>query len=208
VLYPYPLPDAIGLSMDSREMAKVKAVDPGTAAAAAGLRADDEIISLAGQPMLSIADLQWVLHNAGDRDKLAMQVRRSGQVQDLTLALDEGWRRKSNLSWRPTTWDLRRMATGGLVLEDLPAEERRRHNLADDRLALVVKHVGQYNEHAVAKRAGFQKGDVIVALDGQTRPLSETDFIAHVTSHKMPGERISLSVLRGEQRLELSFAVQ
>jgi S1-C subfamily serine protease len=127
---------------------------------------------------------------------------------DVTLALAEGWRRQSDLSWRPTTWDLRRMATGGLWLEDLPADQRKASGLSSGQMALRAKHVGEYNEHAVAKRAGFQKGDVIVAIDGQSGPLTETGFIAYVLGTKMPGERIKLDVLRGDKRLEMSFAVQ
>jgi hypothetical protein len=208
VLYPYPLPDTIGLLMDSSEMAEVKEVAAGSPAAAAGLKVGDQIVSLEGQPMLSIADLQWVLHNAGEHATLQAKVRRDDRVAPLTLELPAGWRQQSNLSWRPTTWDLRRMATGGLVLEDLPADERARRKLPEEKMALEVKYVGQYNEHAVGKNAGFQKGDVIVGLDGQTGPLTETGFIAHVTRTKMPGERIKLSVLRGDKPLELSFAVQ
>jgi serine protease Do len=208
VLYPYPLPSVIGMEMDSRETGTIKQVTKDSAAAAAGLQADDQIVLLAGQPILSIADVQWVLHNAGDKDALGAEVRRGDRTLPLTLTLAEGWRRQSNLSWRPTTWDLRRMATGGLLLEDLPADERVSSNLGTGQMALRVKHVGQYNEHAVAKNAGVQQGDIIVALDDQTDPLNETGLIAYVLNNKMPGERIKLSLLRGEKRLDLSFAVQ
>jgi serine protease Do len=208
VLYPYPLPSVVGMELDSRETAKVKEVAKGSAAESAGFQPGDEIVSLQGQPMLSIADVQWVLHNAGQRDQLRAEVRRGDRKLDLTLALADGWRQQSNLSWRPTTWDLRRMATGGLLLEELPAEERQASGLSAGQMALRAKHVGQYNEHAVAKNAGFQKGDVIVALDGKTAPMTETSFIAYVLNHKQPGERIHLDVLRGNKRLEMSFAVQ
>jgi hypothetical protein len=208
VLYPYPLPDVIGLSMDSRETAKIKEVAKGSAADLAGFKAGDQIAAIEAQPMLSIADLQWVLHNAGDRDELQAVVNRDGATQRVTLVLNESWRRQSNLSWRPTTWDLRRMATGGLLLEELPAEQRESSNLAAGQMALRVKHAGEYGEHAVAKNAGIQKGDVIVSLDGQSGPLSETGFIAYVLNNKLPGEKIKLSILRGEKRMELSFAVQ
>ena len=64
VLFPYPDPDVLGLKMDPKEMATVGRVAPGSLAGRAGLRPGDEIVTLAGQPLLSIADLQWVLHNA------------------------------------------------------------------------------------------------------------------------------------------------
>lgn len=208
VLYPYPLPSVIGMEMDARETARIKEVATGSAADLAGFKAGDLVASLEMQPMLSIADVQWVLHNADDRDKLQAVVNRDGTAQRLTLLLNEGWRRQSNLSWRPTTWDLRRMATGGLLLEDLSAEERESSNLAAGQMALRVKHAGEYGEHAVAKNAGVRKGDVIVSLDGQSGPLNETGFIVYVLNNKLPGEKIKLSVLRGDKRMEISFAVQ
>jgi hypothetical protein len=49
------------------------------------------------------------------------------------------------------------MALGGLVLEALPVTGRREARLSDGVLALRVKHVGQYGEHAVGKRTGFER---------------------------------------------------
>src|SRR5437016_7217730 len=63
VLYPFPMPDVIGLSLDPKEKAKVKNVAAGSAAAKAGLQAADQIFTLEHQPILSLADVQWVLHN-------------------------------------------------------------------------------------------------------------------------------------------------
>ena len=118
VLFPYPDPAVLGLKMDPKEMATVERVTPGSIAGRAGLKAGDEIVTLAGQPLLSIADLQWVLHNAPATTKLPAQVRRDGREVDLTLELPEGWRR-GDISWRATTWDLRRMGLGGLKLAEL-----------------------------------------------------------------------------------------
>jgi S1-C subfamily serine protease len=208
VLYPYPLPDVIGLTMDSREMATIKDVAKGSLAERAGFQPGDAITALEKQPVLSIADVQWVLHQADDEDTLQATVTRHGKTQPITLQLQPGWRRESNLSWRPTTWDLRRMALGGMVLEELTEGERESADIAEGTLALRAKGVGQYGEHARAKNAGFQKGDVIVAIEGKSPRLNETGFIAHVLNSKQPGEKLSLSVLRGGKRMEMSFAVQ
>ena len=119
-----------------------------------------------------------------------------------------GWRKRSDLSWRVTTWELRRMGAGGLLLEELPSEERRRLGLSDDKVALRAKHVGQYGDHARAKRAGFKKGDIIVAVDGRTDPMSETDFLAYTVQEKLPGDRLELTVVRGKERKSFSFDVK
>ena len=208
VLYPYPMPDTVGLALDRLEKAVVKSVAAGSLATKAGFQRGDEILTLAGQPLLSIADVQWVLHHAEDSGTLVAEVKRGGKTQKLSLKLEPGWRKKSDISWRTTTWDLRRMGLGGLWLESLPAADKKSAGLEDDALALRVRHVGQYGEHAVAMRAGFQKGDIVVAFDGRTASMSEADLLALAVQKRMPGEKVAVTVLRGGKRIELQFALQ
>src|SRR5262245_30458158 len=65
LLYPYPNPKVLGLILDPKETATVKNVVSGSSAEKDGFRPGDELQTLQGQPLLSIADVQWVLHNAG-----------------------------------------------------------------------------------------------------------------------------------------------
>ena len=208
VLFPYPNPKVVGLVLDPKEKATVRQVTAGSDAATGGFRVGDEITSLAGQPILSIADVQWVLHQAGDAAKLNAEIVRNGKTQPITLTLAEGWRQRDDLSWRATSWDVRRMTLGGMRLETLPEDQRRELKLPDNELALRAKWVGQYNEHAVAKRAGFLKDDIIVAVDGSRSPATESDLIAKFLRSKRTGDKVTMSVLRGQQRLELSFDQQ
>jgi hypothetical protein len=208
VLFPYPLPDVIGLKLDPRASASVVSVEPASPAAAAGLRAGDEITRLGGTPILSVADVQWVLHRAPHEATLDAEIVRAGTPQKLSIRMPAGWRRHSDIAWRTSTGDLRRMGTGGLLLEELPAAERRRLDLDDSALALRVKHVGEYGEHAVAKRAGFQKNDVIVEIDGRRDAMTESGLLAYTVQKKMPGEQALVAVLRGGKRVELKLPIQ
>lgn len=208
VLYPYPLPTVVGMHMDPRGRATIAAVDAESPAAAAGFQEGDELLALGDQPLLSIADIQWVLHNAGDEVSLSGVVRRGLTEMTLRLELDAGWRRRSDISWRPTTWDLRRMGTGGLVLVDLTDDERRERKLPLDGLALLVKHVGQYNEHAAAKNAGFQEGDVLVAAADRVDRMRETDFLAFALTEYKPGDRLRCAIVRAGRRMRLELPMQ
>ncbi len=208
VLYPYPNPKILGLILDPKEKAKVREVISNSSAEQNGVRAGDEIRTLAGQPILSIADVQWVLHHAGETGKLTAEVLRDGQSKSLTLTLAKGWRQRDDISWRATSWDLRRITLGGMRLETLPEDRRRDLKLPADQLALLAKWVGQYNEHAVAKKAGFVKDDIILAIDGDRSPITESSLIARFLQTKRPGDKVTMTVLRGQQRLELSFAQQ
>ena len=207
VLFPNPDPAVLGLKMHPKGMASVERVTPGSIAERAGLRAGDEIVRLAGQPLLSIADLQWVLQIAPASARLPAQVRRAGETMERTLDFPQGWRR-GDISWRTTTWHLRRMGLGGLKLEGLPPGRRAEAGLPEDKMALQVGHVGEYGEHAAAKRAGFLKGDILVSFDGQTKRMSESDLLAYALQEKRPGDVVTVTLLRDGEAKTLRFALQ
>lgn len=208
VLHTWPVPDVVGLSFDPKAKAKLAAVATGSAAEKAGFKAGDELVSLEGQPLLSIADVQWVLHQAQVPAALKATVRRDGRPSELTLQLDKSWRHKSDFSWRATTWDLRRMALGGLLLKELDEAGRSQLALPDNALALRVEHVGEYGEHAVAKKAGFKKQDVIVSFDDLTQRMTESDLLRNLLQKRMPGSRVPVTVLRGTEKLTLELTLQ
>lgn len=208
VLYPWPMPNVAGLALDPKEKAKVQSVAPGSAAAKDGFQAGDELLTLEGQSLLSIADVQWVLHHAPQPARLKADVLRGNKKLALTLNLLNDWRRQSDISWRVTTWDLRRMATGGLVLNEATAEERHQANLPDSALALRVEHVGEYGDHAAAKRAGFKKDDLLVNVDGQAGRRTESELLGYLLQHKMPGARVPATVLRAGERIQLELPMQ
>jgi serine protease Do len=209
VLFPYPHPKSIGLILDPTERAKVTEVVPGSWAEQAGFKAGDHIRKLSGQPLLSMADVQWVLHQTSpDGGELKADIQRGEAAQQLTLNLPSGWRRAGDIGWRVSSWGLRRMSLGGLSLEDLPAEERAKLKIADGQMALRAKGVGQYGPHAAAKNAGFQKGDVLVSFDGRRDFPSEATVFQYAMTEKKPGDKVRVEVLRGGQRKEFTLPMQ
>lgn len=207
VLFPYPDPAVLGLSMAPDEMATALRVAPGSPADKAGMRPGDEIVTLAGQPLLSIADIQWVLHTTPATAQLPAEIRRDGKPMAMTIDLSDGWRR-GNISWRVTTWDLRRMGLGGLVLADLTDEQRAQAGLPKEGMALRVRRVGEYGAHAVALRAGFRKDDVVVEFDGQAGRMTESELLAYTVQRKRPGDEVAVVVLRGGRRQTLKLGLQ
>lgn len=208
VLFQYPHPKILGLILDPKEMAKVQEVIPDSTAEKCGFQPGDELVTLQGQPILSIADVQWVLHHAKAKDKLAAEVQRGEQQVALTLELPEGWRTRDDLSWRATTWPLRRMATGGLLLEPATNEQRRQAGVTDKQMALHIKHVGQFGPHAAAKRAGFQQGDIMLSFGNRFDFQRETDLIVYALQNFTPGQRIPVTVARNGKKLQLVLPMQ
>ncbi len=209
VLTPYPHPKILGLVFDPKERATLKEVTDGSIAATAGLQKGDRIESLNGQPLLSIADVQWVLHNLpSDGAELKAEVDRNGSKSSITMTLPTDWKELDDTSWRVSTWGMRRMVLGGLVLKSIPDEERGRNGIPKTGTALRVNHVGQYGPHAAAKNAGFQKDDVIVSFDGMSEFQSEAELIRYAARKKRVGEKVPVVVMRGASKKELSIPMQ
>ncbi|MFT5123160.1 MAG: serine protease Do [Kiritimatiellia bacterium] len=199
VLYPWPMPDIIGLACDPDTRGTVTKVTPGTPAAKAGFRVGDVVLALNGQPILSLADIQWVLHNAEPTDTIKATVRRAGKNGELNIQLPVGWREKTDISWRTSSWDLRRMLTGGISF-DAPT--------STTKLELPIKNVGKYNDHAVAKNAGIRAGDVVVEWNGKTDPMNESELFAYTIKHTKVGDMLPVKVRRSGKVLEMKIRMQ
>jgi len=208
LIYPMPAPDTLGLTLAQDGAARVEAVAAGSVAARSGFQKGDDIVLFEDQRPISIADVSWALHRAPESGSVAATVKRGAAEKSLKIELPSGWRTKSDISRRVGTWELRMMATGGLLLEDLSETERASRSLKNDALALLVKHAGEYGKHAAAKKAGFKKGDVIVEIDGLTNRHTEGEVIGHLLQKHRVGEQVKATVLRGQERVELSLPMQ
>lgn len=200
VLWAWPMPDALGLSFDLKQRATVAAVEPGSAGGKAGFLARDEVVQFGGQPILSIADLQWILERARDGAAIPAEVRRGGRKESLALSLPAGWRRKGDFSWRSGTWIAFRP---DLDAEALPPAERKKAGLGDDAVAIRVKFAGPD-----VTDKGLRKDDVIVEVDGRRTGLATfSRFLAYIAQEKVPGQKMALTVLRAgrEEKLELTI---
>jgi len=200
-IYPWPDPRTIGLTLATDQVARVRSVEPGSPAAKAGLLAGDDIVSLEGQPLVAVADVSWVLHRAPGSGSVRAIVRRLGADRPLQIELPTGWRQTSDISRRASAWEMRAMALGGLLLEDLSDEERARRGIDKGAMALFVKHAGEYGKHAAAKNAGFQKDDVIVELDGRSSRISESGLLGRrAPRHRTQGAVAADAVTHTERR--------
>jgi hypothetical protein len=201
ILWPYPHPKVAGLIMDPNTRSTIKQVTPESVAAEAGLEAGDEIQSVDGQPILSIADIQWVLHQVSPAGgEVPVSVRRRGRSVSTRLQFDDGWREAGDLSWRVSTWGLRRIGGGGMVLESMDSAARSEAGLDEDAMALRVKRVGRYGPHATARRAGVREGDILVSYDGRS------DF--HSEQEQRAGDRVELVLRRGPRRRTVTLPIQ
>ncbi len=104
-----------------------------------------------------------------------------------------------SISGRPSPW------LGIMGLQALPAEVAKFLKL-ENQSALVVSEV---LEGGPAEAAGVKERDIIVAVDGKPLPRLKpppvvAGWMEREVALRAPGETLRLSVLRGQERLELS----
>ena len=212
VLYPFPMPDVLGLHFSPKHRAKISKVVSGSSAEKDGFRRADEILTLSGQPIISIADVQWVLHRSPENTALPVTVDRHGEEVNLMLTLNPGWRKGSDISWRTTTGELRLVALGGMVLQDLSDAERQRKGIGEEKMALRVERVSRGGRRSSgqtnAQEAGIRRGDIIVAYDDSTDRLTESGVIAHVLQEQPQAKTLPIKLLRNRDQVEVELSLE
>jgi hypothetical protein len=198
-LFTYPLPNNIGITMDIDDGLRIKSVAAESPAGTAGLAAGDELVSLNGQALISIADIQWVLNAVPDETKLAAKILRDGKTAEHAISLSGDWRR-ADIGWRKSMGGLRY----GLFLEPLSPDNKVKRGIAPGDLALNVRFLYAPRAGGLAK-GGLKNGDVIVAVEGKTAAMSESQFFINLRLTHGPGDSFKATILRGSERQELTL---
>jgi serine protease Do len=201
MVFTYPMPSAIGLTMDSREQNRVRTVTPDSAAARAGLRAGDAIVSADGHRVVTQADLSRVLELTPKRAKLPLDVRRGDAAVPTTLELSGDWRRGREPAWRESLHVAGPNA--GFWGATLTTDERKTAGLAAETMAVKVTYI--WGEHT--RQSGLRVGDTVVALDGHRDNWRIHHLHAHLNLHRNYGDTVPLVVTRdgNEETLTLKL---
>lgn len=207
LIFPYPAPSTVGFTLDPKQRGTVATVEANSPAASA-LLPGDELMTVAGQAIVSQADVQWVLHHAQANETLPVELRRDGKLIQGMIRLSDRWRFNSDVGWRTGGWEMRRMALGGLKLVAATAAQRRANDLEDHQMALVVDYVGQWVEFGTAKKVGFQKGDIIVQYGPKADNISESQLLGWSVLNARPGQKLPVTLLRDGKRMTLRMPMQ
>jgi hypothetical protein len=201
MLWRYPLPENVGLTIDGVSGVRIAAVIAGSPAAKAGLQVGEDVTHMNGQPITSIADIQWVLHLL-ENAQISVEVTGS-QSGTHTLSLAPGWK-QSDFSWRGSMWSV----SPKLRIWTPPVEEAQRKELgvSDGEGAFLVKWINAESDGGkAAKEAGLREGDILVAADGQSLPLKPQQFNAYLILQHKVGDMLPLTIVRDGKRMEVSF---
>ena len=191
MVFTYPTPANLGITVDPGQQSVVRTVKPGTPAARAGIRAGDTITRAEDHRVLTLGDFSRVLEKTPAAGRLSLEIQRNGRAIPVRLELQDGWRRSTDPSWRESLHVVG--PNCGLWGRKLNANERRRLKLAAGKLALKVTFI--WGPHT--RKAGIKVGDVIVGLDGQARDMTIKQLNAHPMLTRNWGDTVPVVLLRG-----------
>jgi hypothetical protein len=200
-LWVYPEVLALGITLDPEKGTVIKKVEK--AAKEAGLKAKDEIVRLAGKPVLTYGDLQQRLHLVPhDARTLELVVRRGDAEETVTLKLPEYWR---------VTKIERRGGTHALEPfpefwgKELDEDAKRKLGLKKEDFACEVT---KFWVRTNAQAAGLQVGDVVCAVDDVTKCPYTCNPVLWIRLNRNAGDTVKVKVLRGGKTFELSFKLK
>ena len=206
-MWRYPLPDNLGIHIDREDGQRVGKVRPGSPASIAGLKPNDRILQVNKQAIISIADIQWILHNQPDKSpdiQLAVQRGRSPAI--LRVKPQPGWK-KTDISWRGSLWNMRpRMR---VWTPDATAGELKRLGLPPDGRALKVKWINRKSpEGGAAYNAGLREGDFIIGIENKPVEWSHRQLNAHIKLKYKPGEKFPVTLWRKGRKIQFAWPLK
>ncbi|MFN3716814.1 MAG: Do family serine endopeptidase [Thiobacillus sp.] len=168
------------------EGALVAQVEPGSAAAKAGVKTGDVITGFNGQPVVSASDLPARVGQAEPGKPARLDIWRNGMAITLSVTPDKLGDGGSRQAKAKREADKVRL---GLVLRPLVPEESRAVGIES---GLVVE-----DARGAAARAGVQPGDVLVAVNG--KPVDSVAAVKRALDGA--GKSVALLLQRDGRRL-------
>lgn len=199
--FSYPPPSNLGLLLNRDRQNVVTSVRPESLAAKAGVQAQDTLLSLDGQRLLTMADLSRVLELTPKEHTLPLQVRRGDQTLTLPLALSGDWRRTPDPSWRSSIhWAGPNGGFWGVPLYD---NEKTKLGIPPENLGLRINFF--FKNHPSPLKAGLKNNDILIEFDGLRKSLTPRQVHAHLQLNRSYGDKVPIVVLRDGKELKLTL---
>jgi serine protease Do len=182
---------AESFKLDSPSGALVSKVEPGSAAAAAGVKSGDVILEYNGTPVADAGQLSMRVNTTPPGERATLKIWREGKPMTLTARIASATAGETvDANAGPAD-----QAPLGLTVRPLTSDEREQAGVAS---GLVVENV-----QGRAAQAGIQQGDVLLGVDGE--PVKSVAQLRKLVSggHKS----LALLIQRGDNRLFVPLAL-
>ena len=177
---------AQSFGLDKPDGALIASVSPGSAAAAAGLKAGDVVTAVNGEPIVGSGALSSRIGLATPGENVKLSVWRDKSAKEFDVKLGSAQENGKTLAQAG-----REVQPGqlGLALRPLTPDERKQAKIEQ---GLLVEGVA-----GPAARAGLAQGDVLLAINGQ--PVGSVDQVKSVMESKP--KSVALLVERDGERI-------
>jgi hypothetical protein len=200
-IWRYPLPDNLGMVLEVDRGNVVERIERNSPADRAGLKPGDVVQQLNKLPVHSFGDAQFALDGAPKTGSIEISWQRGEQTTQGALKLKEGWR-KTDIVWRRSLqWVVPSARVFG---RNLTEAERRERGLTPKQLAFWQL----FPVSSAAQAAGVREKDIILGFDGKKLEMTAYQFLAYVRRTYLIGDKVSIDVLRGDQRLNLPMQLR
>ena len=200
-VYSYPLPDNIGIILETDRGDTVRQILTGSAAEKVGLQPGDRIVTLANRSVASFADACFALENWRSEQPLPVVWMRGGSRHSVMLTLARDWR-QTNITWRPSLLDM--LPAVPFTPVELTEKERQQLGIAAGQ---AVFRQGN-RVHASLAASGLLAGDVVVSIGGKPIQGTIDDLLGNVRRRHLKGEIVSVQVLRSGGPVELKILLR
>lgn len=203
MLFPYPLPKNIGMTVDEKHGHRIEKTAPDSAAAKAGLQAGDVVVGINNVPVHSEFDIRWGLHHAPDNRQVVVTVLRRGAAGNqkplrVPIALPADWR-ETDISWRKSMRSVPfPLATRGYALT---RSQRKDEGFREDQLAIRIISV---RGPGLGSNLGLNKRDIVVAIEKSARHRTFDEFRSDLLRRYKPGDTVRITILRDGNRVNVA----
>lgn len=189
----WPLPENVGIHLDRDHGLLVRKVEPGSAAAQAGLQPGDQLAMASGRKLFGQADFRGTLHRA-DYGAASIEIAwlREGEARFGTLETGADWRSGQN-SWRKSVYE----GIVGPHLGFFPL-----HGPGNGKGSMSFRpFMGQGDKQKNNQwyPSGLRPNMEIVAVNGRSDDWDSREFIAWFRLNHQPGDRVTVTTRDGKK---------
>lgn len=176
---------AQSFKLSAPQGALVAQVEPGSAAARAGIKAGDVIEKYDGKPIADAGQLSVQVNATAPGEKATLDLIRDGKPMSITVTVGSA----SSATLAKNGTDTQEGSRLGMTLRPLTPEERQQAGVPG---GLVVEQAS-----GRAADAGIQQGDVILSVNGT--PVNSVSQLRELV--RQHGDQVALLIQRGDTRI-------
>ncbi len=188
---------AKALDLETNKGAIVTSVEDESPAAKAGMKTEDVIVKIDGQPIDNVTELATRVAGTSPGSTISLEAVRQGKTKDFRVTLGELTAKTEQLARGPETH-----SNLGLVVANITPELAQRYGISKSEHGVIVSNV---DPDGIAAQIGLREGDLIVEVN-RHEVQSVRDFDSEIGKVKS-GDEAMFYLRRGDEKFFVALTV-